>query len=145
MGAVLRVQLTHLPGAREKIVFGKFHLVAYLNKAVDETRRKTLRQASADTGELRGTKYLWQRSQANSNREQRQTRSSLSRQFKALGRAWSIKESFTHFWSYHREAIARTFFARWYGWAVRSRVPAMVEVAKMFKRHFENIITWVDL
>jgi hypothetical protein len=37
------------------------------------------------------------------------------------------------------------YFASWYSWAVRSRIPPIADAARTFKRHFENIITYLRL
>ena len=50
---------------------------------------------------------------------------------------------FRRFWYYSYEGSARKFFKEWYGWASRSRLQAMIKVAKMLQRHFENIITYL--
>jgi transposase len=39
--------------------------------------------------------------------------------------------------------MARKHFRRWHNWAVRSRLQPMIEVARMLKRRFENIITYL--
>lgn len=137
--------MMHLPDAASKIVFDKYHLVGYLTKAVDLTRRRTMRDTSLDREALKGTKYHWLRNPRNMTCEQRREVSSLAGQYRGLGRAWAIKESFAHFWTYARESSARSFFKQWFGWASRSRVPAMVDAAYTLKRHFENIITYVHL
>ncbi|MGP6158834.1 MAG: ISL3 family transposase [Vulcanimicrobiaceae bacterium] len=56
-----------------------------------------------------------------------------------------MKEHFAHFWSYHRESIARKFFASLYHWATHSRLPVVIEAARTIKRHFENIITYMKI
>jgi len=136
---------TYLPDAASKIVFDKYHLVSYLTKAVDLTRRRTMRDTSLDREALKGTKYSWLRNPRNMTNEQRRKVSSLALRYRSLGRAWAIKESFAHFWTYVRESSARSFFKSWFGWASRSRIPAMIDVAYTLKRHFENIITYLRL
>lgn len=37
----------------------------------------------------------------------------------------------------------RRFFREWFGWASRSRLKPIIEVARMIKRHFENIISYL--
>ena len=56
----------HLEDADDKIVFDRYHLMAYLTKAVD-TVRKQENRALVATGDksLSGTKYLWLYSQEN--------------------------------------------------------------------------------
>jgi transposase len=137
--------IAKLPDAGKKIVFDKFHIMAYLSKAVDKTRRATLRSFGADASSLKGTKYDWLRNVSSMGRTDRQEFTDLRKEYTTLGRAWSIKESFQHFWSYHRESIARRYFDEWYYWATHSRIPAIIEVAKMLKRHLSNILTYLKL
>ena len=135
--------MIHVPGAAEKIVFDKFHITAYLTRAVDLTRRQMMRDRSLDRTALKGTKYDWLRNLTRMARADRMTFAQLRRQYHRLGRAWSLKESFARFWEYRSEGWARRFFAWWYAWAVRSQLPELVTVAAMLKRHFANIITYV--
>ena len=46
-------------------------------------------------------------------------------------------------YDYVYERPARKHFRWWHGWAVRSRLQPMIEVARMLKRRFENIITYL--
>lgn len=46
-------------------------------------------------------------------------------------------------WDYTYVGAARTFFRRWYGWAMRSRLEPMKKVARMLKAHLENILTYL--
>jgi transposase len=137
--------LEHLPNAAEKIVFDKFHIASYLSKAVDEVRRTTVRSQGKEASDLKGTKYIWLRNYSALGRADKRAISELRKYYVHLGRAWSIKEQFQHFWQYKCETIARRFFDQWYFWATHSRIPAIIEVAKMIKRHFANILTYLKL
>ena len=53
--------MKHVPNATEKIVFDKCHIAAYSTKAVDLTRRETMRDRLLDRRALKGTKYTWLR------------------------------------------------------------------------------------
>jgi transposase len=53
-----------------------------------------------------------------------------------------LTEQFRWFWEYRYAGNAKKFFSRWYGWAARSRLKPVVRVAKMLKRHLENILTY---
>ena len=57
-------------------------------------------------------------------------------------RGWAIKEQFRWFWEYRYAGNARKFFDRWYGWATHSRLKPIIKVAKMLKRHLNNILTY---
>jgi transposase len=48
-------------------------------------------------------------------------------------------------YSYVYERPARKHFRWWHNWAVRSRLQPIVEVVRMLKRRFENIITYLQL
>ena len=138
--------LLHVPGAKQKIVFDKFHIIKHLVDAVDLTRKQMLRDLGRDeAASLKGTKYDWLRNPRNMDHSDKIALAKLRTEYEKLGRAWTIKELFSQLWDYQRESAARTFFDDWYGWAVRSRLPAIVSVAKMIKRHFENIITYLRL
>jgi transposase len=136
--------IQYVPGARNKIVFDRFHVTAYLTKAVDLTRRAMMRDPSIDRTALKGTKYDWLRSVKKMDRTERRELSDLRRQYRQLGRAWAIKENFAEFWRYRRESSARDFFRGWFHWATHSQLPHVVSVAYTIKRHFENILTYIQ-
>jgi transposase len=58
-------------------------------------------------------------------------------------RAWALKETAMTLYSYVYERPARKHFRWWHNWAVRSRLQPMIEVARMLKRRFENITTYL--
>ena len=60
-----------------------------------------------------------------------------------VGKAWSIKESFRHFWSYRYQGAAKAFFKSWYFWATHSRLKAVIETAKTIKRHLQGILAYL--
>ena len=54
-----------------------------------------------------------------------------------------IKEALRKFWDYAYAGSARKYFEWWYGWAVRSRLKPIVEVAKRLKRHLKGLLNYV--
>ena len=134
--------ITHVPDAGSKIVFDKFHITAYLTKAVDLTRRAMMRDKTLERTALKGTKYSWLRSFANLDRDERRELGAAT-PVQAFGPAWSIKEHFSEFWRYRREPAARRFFADWFRWATNSQLLETISVAYTLKRHFANIITHI--
>ena len=58
------------------------------------------------------------------------------------GRAWALKEALREFWSYRTTGWAKRFWDRWYFWATHSRLPPMIEVARMIARHRPNVLTY---
>ncbi|MFN3410484.1 MAG: transposase [Limisphaerales bacterium] len=53
----------------------------------------------------------------------------------------AAKELFRRLWNDRYEGAARRFFKEWYGWVSRSRLKPLIKMAKMIKRHLENLLT----
>jgi transposase len=134
----------HLPEADGKIVFDKFHIAKYLGDAVDRVRRKEnkILQAAGDD-RLAGTRYDWLRNPVSMEPKDRKEFAELRHSELKTARAWALKEIFLRLYEYVYERPARKHFRWWHNWAVRSRLPPVVEVAGMLKRRFENIITYL--
>jgi transposase len=67
--ACIRATEAHIPGAREKIAFDKFHVAQYLGAAVDQVRRQEHRALLAEGNDrLTGSKYDWLTQPANGSR-----------------------------------------------------------------------------
>ena len=132
----------HVPGAA--IVHDRFHIMKYMNEAVDKVRRQEnrylLRQQDRT---LAGTKYLWLKAQKNFTQENRNEFRSMNVGQLAVGRAWNRKELLRHLWDYRYEGPERKFFLKWYFSATHSRLKPVIDVAKMLKRHIENILTFI--
>jgi transposase len=134
----------HLLEAGKKIVFDKFHIAKHLGEAVDKVRRrenKILRAAGDDR--LTGTRYDWLRHPAKMEPKDRQEFVVLKNSNLKTARAWALKEAAMALFNYVYERPARKHFRWWHNWAVRSRLPPMIETARMLKRRFENIITYL--
>src|SRR5438876_4811278 len=129
----------HLQDGSKKIVYDKFHVAKHLGEAVDRVRRKeirTLRAAGDDR--LTGTRYDWLRNPAAMEPADRKAFAELRQSGLKTARAWALKETAMAFFSYQYERPARKHFRWWHGWAVRSRLRPMLEVARTLKRRFEN-------
>lgn len=131
-----------LPSA--DIVHDKFHIAKYLGEAVDKVRKAENRILSeAGDNTLKGTKYLWLTNPANWLEKQKTLFKELKDKGLKVGKAWAIKEMFADLWGYCYEKPARDFFARWYRWATHARLKPMADVAKLIKRHLDNILTYL--
>jgi transposase len=134
----------HVREADKKIVFDKFHIAQHLGEAVDRVRRREHKELKAEGDErLTGTKYDWLRNPASMDAEQRREFASLRQSDLKTARAWALKETGMALYNYVYEKPARKHFQWWYNWAVRSRLEAMKEKARMLKRRFGNIITYL--
>jgi len=126
------------------IVHDKFHVSKYLGEAVDKVRRQEHKELMAQGDEtLKGTRQLWLYNPQNFSAEQRAEFGRLKDLQLKVARAWAAKELFSKFWEYQEEGWARRFFKHWFGWASRSRLKPVVEVAQLLKRHLENLLTYL--
>jgi transposase len=92
---------------------------------------------------LKGTRHLFLMNSLNMRPDQEASFKELKNASLHTARAWGIKELFISLWSYNYEKSARSFFKKWFGWASRCQLRPIVKVAKMIKRHFENIVTYI--
>lgn len=133
----------HVPGAAQKIVFDRFHVMRHVLEAVDQVRKSEHRQL-AESGEspLKGTKYLWLWSPENMPAWRQEEFAALRARDLKVCRAWAIKENLRHLWDYHYQAHMRSFFKRWYFWATHSRLKPIQKAAKTVKNRIGNILTY---
>jgi transposase len=126
------------------IVHDKYHIVAHLNDAVGEVRNAEHKQLHRQGDDLlKGTRHLFLMNALNMRPDQEASFKELKTASLHTARAWGIKELFISLWSYNYEKSARSFFKKWFGWASRCQLKPIVRVAKMIKRHFENIVTYI--
>ncbi len=132
---------TNAPQA--EIVHDRFHISKHLNEAVDQVRRQENKALVKQGDErLKGTKQSWLFNPENMSEDRWIEFDKLKDQELKTSRAWAIKEQFRWFWEYRYAGNAQKFFDRWYGWATRSRLPPIIKVAKMLKRHLDNTLTY---
>lgn len=137
----------YVPQAERKIVFDVFHIIQHMNGAVDRVRRHEHRLLRAEGNEtLKGSKYVWLYGEENVPDHQRErftelTRRRARKQLKTA-RAWALKESLRDLWRCRSRLAAEQQWRWWYGWATRARLPEVLEVAQMVKRHLPNVLTY---
>ena len=139
----LRSALAHLPGAADKVVFDRFHIMKHVNQAVDDVRKqenKELRATGDDS--LTGSKYAWIYGRENLPEKYRERFASLKAMNLRTGRAWAIKESLRDLWSYVSPAWAEKYWKCWYFWATHSRLKPVIDKARMIQRHLGNVLTY---
>lgn len=126
------------------IVHDKYHVSGYLTNAVDLVRKKehkTLTKAGDET--LKKTKYLWLTNPGNFNKTTKKKFREFALDELQVGKAWSIKETFRHFWNYKYSGSADKFFKNWYFWATHSKLPPVIKAAKTLKRHIRGIMNYI--
>lgn len=134
---------THVPEAASKMVFDRFHIMQHMGEAVDRVRRgehRALRALGDET--LTRSKYLWLYGAENVPAHHEDRFLSLLKMDLKTARAWALKESLRHLWSYRRQGWAERHVSRWYFRATHSRLEPVIAAARMVKRHLPNILTY---
>lgn len=90
----------------------------------------------------KGTKYLFLRSEERWTVSEAVSFETLRKLCRPVGQAFSLKEAFREFWQKGDEASGRKFFKKWYFWATHSRLQPFIEVARMLRRHEENLFSF---
>lgn len=133
-----------IPDSESKIAFDKFHVAKYLGDAIDKVRRQENRELrKQEDYSLTGTKYGWLRNPENETHLQKKDYQNLRQSSLKTARAWAMKEHAMCLWHYTSQTWAEKAWQRWYGWASRSRLRPMIDVAWTLKRHMWGIVNAV--
>jgi transposase len=127
------------PDAR--VTLDKFHLVAMLTKAVDETRKAETRSKRS----LAGTRWLWLKSPQNLNSRQQE----MLKDFFLEGatcdtaKAYGFKLDFQELFRYKKRA-ARRLFDAWIAAALESGLKHIEQVARTLSKMKELVLNWFE-
>lgn len=132
-----------VPGAEDKIVFDRFHVIRQVTEALDKVRRQEHKALTAQGDDsLKGTKHLWLMNEERIPEWRREEFDEIRKMKLKTARAWAIKESLRRFWEYRYPKNAEKYFKRWYFWATHSRLKPIIKAAKTLKRYLSNILTY---
>jgi len=127
-------------------VLDRFHITRHLNQAVDQVRRaesSRLRKAGKEKAQrLKNLRWTLLRRGSRVRGRARQKLAALVTSKLATARAWQLKESFSHFWTYRSLVWAKAFLDYWCSWAMRSRLEPLQKVAKMLRSHEKLLLNW---
>ena len=125
-------------------ILDRFHIVAKLNKAIDEVRAGECRQMKADGYEplLKNSRWCLLKRPENLTENQEAKLSDLLQYNLKSVRAYLLKEDFNGFWDYISPAWAGKYLDRWCTRAMRSQLDPMKKIAKMLRKHKPLILNW---
>jgi len=138
------LKMIHQYAGQALNVLDKFHIVAHLNKAVDETRRRDaadLRRQGDDVT-LKHTRWCLLKRPGNLTTKQTGRLRGLLRLNLRTARAYILKEDFNHFWTYLSPTWAGKFLDHWCHMATRSGIVPMKAKAKMLQSHRDLILNY---
>jgi len=134
---------THVPEGEAKIVYDRFHVMKHMGDAVNEVRKREHRQLQAAGDEtFAGSRFLWLYAEENLPDRHRERFARLKATNLKTGRAWAIKESLRDLWSCRSRNSALQHWKRWHFWATHSRLPAVIDVARMVRLRLANVLRY---
>ena len=122
----------------------RFHIVAHMNKAIDEVRAQEAKQLREKGYEPILTKtrlMLLKRPENLSAKQEVKLADLLQYNLKAV-RSYLLKEEFQLFWQYTSPYWAGKFLKKWCTKTMRSKIEPMKRVAKMLRRHHPLLLNW---
>lgn len=144
-------------GAREQlgnatIVYDKFHVTALVNEAVDEVRRKEVRNgAEGSQAQLKKTRYLFLKNPENLTPQEAARLEELDLKHLATGQAYEMRLELQDIYGSKNPESARTRLTQWLAW-VRRRANVMADllgpmlrVANTIEKNLEGVLAyWQD-
>jgi transposase len=125
-------------------ILDRFHIVAKMNKALDEVRagesRRMAREGYAPV--LKKSRWLLLKRGDNLKSEQRFRLRDLLRYNLKTVRAYLLKEAFQQLWDYNSPAWAGKFLDQWCRQVMRSRIEPMKKIARSMREHRELILNY---
>lgn len=125
-------------------VLDRFHVVANLQKAINEVRAGEARKMKAEGYQdvLKHTKYCFLKNPENLTDNQKlKLEDVLQYDLKSV-RAYLLKESFQHFWTYRSPFWAEWYLKKWCAGASRSRLPPIKRFVAMIRKHQPLIMNY---
>lgn len=125
-------------------ILDRFHIVARLNKALDEVRAVEHRTIKENGYEPLLTKSRWlllKRPENLTEKQDVKLGQLLKYNLKSI-RAYLLKEDFQNFWQYNSPAWAGKFLDSWTTRVMRSKIEPLKKEAKTIRKHKELILNW---
>jgi len=119
------------------ITYDRFHVIKLANEALDEVRR----QEQIKRPELKHSRYVWLKNQANHTVGQAALFAELSQTNLKTARGYRIKLALQEF--YHQPVeLAGPYLKKWYYWATHCRLQPFIELANTIKTHWDGVLRY---
>jgi len=124
------------------ITFDKFHVIKAANEALEKIRSREAKENPV----LKGTRWDWMKNPRSLNAtEGKRINDALSQKRLHTGKAYRLKVLLQEILDSSQAMtyeVGKGELSGWLRWALRCRIPEMVEVAQMIRRHMEGILNW---
>ena len=125
-------------------ILDRFHIVAKMNKALDEVRAAESRKMAQEGHEPLLKKSRWcvlKRKQNLTSQQNIRLRELLRYNLQTV-RAYLLKEDFQQFWEYNSPTWAGNFLDFWCYQTMRSRIEPMKKIARTLRSHRQLLLNY---
>lgn len=122
-----------LPNAA--ITHDRFHLIMYLNKAIDQVRRREVKQHD----ELKNTRYALLKNPENLTEKQRIKFEAIIGANYEVSKAWQVRENFKDLFSCGK-LFAWTLYNKWTADSKRRKIKEIDKVVETFNNHISGVV-----
>ncbi len=125
-------------------ILDRFHIVARINRAIDEVRADEHRKLKSDGHEqiLKHSRWcLLKRKENLTEKQEVKLKDLLNYNLKSI-RAYLLKEDLNGLWAYVSPAWAGKFLDRWCTRVMKSKIEPLKKEARTLRRHKQLILNW---
>ncbi|WP_425637954.1 ISL3 family transposase [Algoriphagus yeomjeoni] len=122
-----------LPNA--SIVHDRFHLVKYLNDAIDKVRRREVKQHE----ELKNSRYALLKNPENLTEKQRIHFDAIAGANYEVSKAWQVRENFKDLFS-SQKLYAWKLYLKWTVDSQKRKIKEIDKVVDMFNNHIKGVV-----
>ena len=126
-------------------ILDRFHIVAKLNKAVDDVRRSEVKKLKSEGKDpyLKKSRWLFLKKKKRVRGKARTRLNEILGMNLRTVKAYLFKEDFDHLWTYNCPIWANRFIDQWTKDVMRHHsLPELKKFAKMIRRHQELILNY---
>jgi transposase len=132
--AYIGVAEDKLPNA--EIVHDKFHLIKYLNEAIDKVRRREVKKHE----ELKDSRYAMLKNEENLTDKQRIKFEEIREANYEVSRAWEARENFKEIFKNKDIKESELIFLEWHKAVEATEIKEVIKVAEMFSKHLKGVL-----
>jgi len=126
------------------IVHDRFHIMKYLNDALDKTRIIENRELVSNCDEtLKKSKFLFLKNEINLTDKQAVRFQAIKESNLKTCEAWHIKENFKGFFNCTFINEAKSYFSQWYLDVKESKLSHMIKVSEMLRKHAAGLLNYI--
>jgi transposase len=120
---------------KAKVVHDRFHLVKYLNDAIDKVRRREVKQHE----ELKNSRFALLKNKENLTDKQQIIFDHIQAANYQVSKAWRVREDFKAIFGSQSISQAITLFIKWGASVLNTNIKEVIKVAKMFNNHIKGV------